>query len=66
MTNFVPTGEDINKAIDRLIRIASQYPNDNLAKAIDDVRVIVRRQEIYIAGLEQELRRLKLEEDDHK
>lgn len=64
--NFVPSKEDINVAIDHLIKVASQYPNDNLDKAIDDVRVIVRRQEIYIGRLEQELKNLKLKEDDRK
>lgn len=67
MMNHMPSKEDINNAIDHVIKVASQYPDDNLARAIDDVRVIVRRQEIYIVSLEQELRKLKLEkEDDHK
>lgn len=50
-SRFYISSTDINKAIDKLIKAASPYPDDNLIKAIDDVRVIVRKQELYINEL---------------
>lgn len=47
-SRFSVSSSEIDKAIDRLIKVASQHPDDNLAKAIDDVRIIVRKQELYI------------------
>lgn len=47
-SRFCVPSNEIDKAIDRLIKAASPYPDDNLAKAIDAVRVIIRKQELYI------------------
>lgn len=42
------TDTEISKAIQNLIAIASKYPDDKLITAIDNLRLIVRKQQIYI------------------
>lgn len=51
------SNEKIDNAIRHLIVIASQYPDDALAKAIDDVRLIIHRQQTCIEQMEKIIRK---------